>query len=206
MKRFSSSITLKSLSFAALVSILPVSSFAASSDGSFAARGIGAQNCESLTTALTGETKEVTSIQLGAWVAGYLSHANRVTPETYDVMPIQNIYGIATILARICDRNPQSLVEPAIDSIVSIMGDYTQPTDSPLSIVENAGTEIAVRQSVLADAQRILIAQGYLDPGNDDGAYGPKTRDALSQFQQAKNLEANGLPDALTLFVLFDAE
>lgn len=206
MKRFSNPITLNSLSFAVLVSVLPTLSFAASSDGNFAARGIGAQSCVNLTTALAGETKEVTSIQLGAWVAGYLSHANRVTAGTYDIMPIQNIYGVATILARICDRNPQSLIEPAMDGIVSVMRDHTQPTDSPLSVVENEGKEIAVRQAVLRDAQRLLIAQGYLDTGNDDGAYGPKTRDALSQFQQSKNLEANGLPDALTLFVLFDSK
>lgn len=197
---------LKFISVFAVATLLPASSFAATDDGNFAARGIGAQSCENLTSFFKGEDKDVVSTQLGAWVAGYITHANRVTPDTYDMMPIQNIYGVATILARICDRNPESLVEPVMNRIVSIMTSFVQSEATPLSVVENDGKEVAIRQAVLMDAQSRLIARGHLESGNDDGVYGPRTREALINFQQSNNLEVTGLPDALTLFVLFDTE
>lgn len=50
-------------------------------------------------------------------------------------------------------------------------------------------------------AQQKLSQLGY-DPGVADGAYGPRTRQALEAFQQAQQLEVSGILDAPTLQAL----
>jgi uncharacterized protein (TIGR02594 family) len=52
------------------------------------------------------------------------------------------------------------------------------------------------------DAQRALIALGYLPPGEDDGLLGPKTRRAVETFQQEADLPVDGQLDRSTFGAL----
>lgn len=52
------------------------------------------------------------------------------------------------------------------------------------------------------DIQRRLTSLGY-DPGPVDGETGPKTRDAIKQFQRARGLAADGVAGPKTLAALF---
>lgn len=177
---------------------------AAADDGSFAARGIGARSCTDIVALLTGPERDVTALQLSAWVAGYLSHANRTTPGQFDVMPIQDIFGVATVVARLCENNPEALVEPVMARVIELMAGAAQTSETELLTIEVDEQQVQIRQAVLLEAQRALIARGILAAGNDIGIFGPRTRAALTQFQESVGLPATGLPDALTLFILFE--
>lgn len=54
---------------------------------------------------------------------------------------------------------------------------------------------------VLQDAQRKLSTLGY-EPGMADGVYGPRTRQALEEFQREQHLPLSGLLDTATLQAL----
>jgi peptidoglycan hydrolase-like protein with peptidoglycan-binding domain len=60
---------------------------------------------------------------------------------------------------------------------------------------------LSANTSVVRQVQQKLKDQGYT-VGQIDGKWGPKTKDALSQFQQAQGLEATGDIDMDTLAAL----
>lgn len=177
---------------------------AATDDGTFAARGIGANRCAEIVTLLTGPERDMAALQLSSWIAGYLSHANRTTSGIYDVVPVQDTYAIATIVARLCATNPDALVEPVMARVVSQLANGAQTQASDIMTVSADGEEVSIHQDAMVAVQRRLIARGHLESGNDDGVFGSRTRKALSDFQSSVGLEENGLPNALTLYLLFD--
>jgi len=54
---------------------------------------------------------------------------------------------------------------------------------------------------IVRRVQLALLIRGY-DPGLADGALGPKTQEALRQFQAATGLSISGYLDAATLDAL----
>ena len=56
-----------------------------------------------------------------------------------------------------------------------------------------------------AEVQQALKDLGY-DPGEIDGAFGPKSSAALAKFQEDKKLTVNGIPDDKTLKALFPSK
>lgn len=182
----------------------PAPALAEAEDGTFAARGIGARGCGEIVGLLTGEERDLVALQLSSWVAGYLSHANRTTPATFEVMPIQDVYGVATIVARLCENNPEALVEPVMAEMIALVASGAQPASSEIMSVSTDEQEVQIREAAMIAAQRELIARGHLEPENDDGVFGPRTRAAFEAFQAEVGLAQTGLPDALTLFLLFE--
>lgn len=65
---------------------------------------------------------------------------------------------------------------------------------------EQAGAA-GLSSNQVRDLQQELSSRGY-DPGDADGQWGPRTRQALRQFQQDQNLAASGRPDQRTLAAL----
>lgn len=179
---------------------------AATEDGQFAVRGLGAHSCADIVAAVAAENNAAASAQLASWVAGYLSHANRTTDGVFDVMPIQDIYDVATIIARICERNPDSYMEQVAASVIQLVASSAQDAVSELTPIEHDDQSVLVRQAVLKTAQQALIARGSLPEGSDDGVYGRNTRNAFVDFQQANSLAPTGLPDSMTLFLLLTTQ
>ena len=60
---------------------------------------------------------------------------------------------------------------------------------------------IAIDEQLVRRMQQQLQAKG-IDPGPIDGIWGPRTHDALQQFQQAQGLKASGQLNAATLDAL----
>lgn len=176
---------------------------AAAEDGTFAVRGIGARQCAEIVSLLTGPERNNTALQLSSWAAGYLSHANRSTPGVYDVMPIQDMLDVATLVARMCENNPDALVEPVMERFVALLSSGQQSDASELTTISAGERDIQIRQSAMAAIQRNLISRNLLEAGNDDGLFGPMTRAALTQFQAANDLPETGVPDALTVYAIF---
>ena len=52
------------------------------------------------------------------------------------------------------------------------------------------------------EVQEMLISMGYLDPGEDDGKFGPKTEKAVLAFQEDHSLDATGIVGEGTLNVM----
>jgi uncharacterized protein (TIGR02594 family) len=59
--------------------------------------------------------------------------------------------------------------------------------------------------SDMTEIQRALAARGY-NPGAIDGAFGPRTREAVRAFQRANGLADDGVPGPLTLAVLLNLD
>lgn len=168
----------------------------------FSARGLGALACSDLLTMITGPERDVTSELIVAWMAGYISHANRITPETYDIVPVQDLYGVATVLARICERNPSELVEPMANLVVNAFQPLAVSEAGEVLEISNDTTTIRVARSVVQQVQDRLIERGLMPAGSADGQFGPMTRTALTEFQEGLGATPTGIPDVITVFLL----
>ena len=191
----------------ALAVMLAAPATAATTEGEFATRGIGAQSCTDLLAAFSGPDRTIITEQLASWMSGYLSGTSRLSPGVFDSLPIQDIYGAATLVLRVCDQNKDILVESAAASIVAGFAGSAPAAASPIQSVGVAPSTVDIRGSVLQYAQEALVALNLLPPGSADGVYGEATRVALAEFQTSKLVEPTGLPDAITLFaLLFNAK
>jgi len=192
---------LQSSALAATV-IIPTGAMAVDDVENFSARGLGALPCSDLISMVTGPQRDVSSELIVAWLAGYISHANRTTPDTYDTVPVQNLYGVATVLARICEGNPSTIVEPIAHTILTTFQPLALSEAEELQEISNDTTTIRIATSVIQHVQSRLIERGLLPEGSADGAFGPMTRTALSEFQEGLGMTATGIPDPITVYLL----
>lgn len=176
---------------------------AATSEGQFAARGIGAVQCQSLPDLLGDPADRTSRDQFVAWIAGYISYANRSTSGIFDVMPVQDNYGTEALVELICSQNPTLLVENVLFDIISAFSAGAVTEFSDLVTIEQDGKRVNVRAETLKRLQEKLVSLEILSSDAVDGEYGPKTRDAIVAYQKSVSLAETGIPDPLTLFLLF---
>lgn len=182
--------------------LLPTGMTAATLGGEFATRGIGSESCSVMVDAILGPNSDAVSGQLASWLAGYISSASRLTPDVFDAMPIQNIYGVATLALRICERNEDALVETVAATVLEGFSGLASAEAEVMQVIDGNGIQLQVRTNVIKSVQDKLADQGFLESGFADGIYGANTEAALLLYQQSMSLEQTGLPDALTLFSL----
>jgi hypothetical protein len=189
-----------------LACMLPAATHAANEDGVFSVRGLGVFGCGDLVAALRSEESTGAAERLVAWVSGYLSHANRTHAAAYDLMPIQSMDGIATIVARLCDANQENPVEAVVHSVMTSLEPLALDQPEVPEEARNGEAAVFIRPSVLAALQERLIARELLPAGSANGAFGPQTSQALTAFQEGLGIEQTGLPDAWTIFLLATQE
>lgn len=187
---------------AAFAVFLAAPVMAATTDGDFATRGIGAQSCGALLTAFAGPDGAAVSDQLASWLAGYLSGTSRLSPSTFDALPIQDVYGVATIVLRVCQQNEPVLVETVAAEIVQGFLKAAPKIVSPVQTVVNDTASVEIRASVMQSVQNALVELELMPASAADGAFGPTTRDSLIAFQTSLGITPTGLPDAVTIFAL----
>jgi hypothetical protein len=192
---------LASLTFA--LTINGMSGHSATTDGQFAARGAGALACADLVAMLDQPDRQVPTDQFAAWIAGYLSHANRATEGSFDVMAIQDNYGLAALAENICRTNPTVLVETVMATMLKQMSAGAATAPSDIVQVGEGEQRALLRAETLIGVQTRLVADGLLTPEAADGKFGPMTRDALKSFQKARGIGETGLPDVFTLYLMF---
>lgn len=76
---------------------------------------------------------------------------------------------------------------------------YTPTTKRTSRSGTSSNTDLSANQ--VRDLQRELANRGY-DAGQADGRWGPRTQQAVRQFQQDQNLAASGRPDQRTMAAL----
>lgn len=176
---------------------------AATSDGQFATRGLGAVQCQALPSVLDDPAKTGTRDQFVAWITGYMSHASRASADTFDVLPIQDNYNVGALAELLCRDNPSLLVETIVFEIIKSFGSGAVTGVSDVVNIGEAGSTVVLRAETLQRVQDRLVEAGLLTAADADGAFGPKTRTALEAFQKSVEIQQTGLPDALTLFFIF---
>jgi hypothetical protein len=179
---------------------------AATSDGMFAARGVGAQACATFVENVKAEGGQDLRNSFALWISGYISHANRATEGTFDAVPIQDHGALADIAINICAANPDALVETVVNSLMTQLSDGRSTESTELQTLTAEDRSVNIRTDVLQRVQEKLAALDLLEARAADGKPGPKTAEALRRFQADVGLTLTGLPDPATLFILFLAE
>lgn len=183
----------------AVVPAGPMPAVAEDESGTFAVEGIGQTRCSDYVQAR--EKRGQRYFNYGGWIDGYLTAYNHHTADTYDITPFENIDLLATVLGRFCQRHPEVPFFQAIASMVEELKPHRLRERGEPVTVEADGKEVTVYRIVIARVQDALSTSGYYD-GAIDGAYGPKTREAIEAFQADRGLPQTGLPDQVTLLRL----
>jgi hypothetical protein len=134
----------------------------------------------------------VTERQTGAETAG----APRNVPTVQEPSPQNTDMPVAQQPAPVRRDSEPSQGGPDAFSSRSEKERVTAETSAPLSRSSMAGN--LVREQDLRRVQQALKDQGQ-DPGPIDGVMGPRTREAVRQFQKANGLQATGTLDQTTM-------
>ena len=189
-----------SLASAALALAAAAPAFGADADGRFAVKGAGGARCAAFVEAREARNEAaITAYQ--SWTSGYLTAANRLSPETFDMVAWQ---GLGVLLAAIeghCRRNPDLPFHAAIGALVIALAPDRITARSELVRIPSGETTLVVYEETLRRTQKQL-AQRKLYTGRIDGKFGDGTRRAVEAFQKAENITVSGLPDQQTLFRL----
>ena len=92
-------------------------------------------------------------------------------------------------------------VTPAFAQGMSQQGGSTTSPSYQTGHAGQQGRHQAANTQTIRNVQQALVDQGY-QVGPVDGRMGPKTRDALRDFQQKQGMKANGRLDQQTLAAL----
>ncbi len=183
---------------AMLLALLGMGSKALAADpnGEFVLRGIGGQSCEEGLALVKADPRN--AADLASWVTGYVTALNRVTPGTYDLLPLNDVTSVVQIVGGMCASNPKSSMEAVLIEVIQRLSKARVTTKSPLIEAAAGNRKIMIRSSMLAAMQSQLIAQ-KLYKGAADGQFNEKTADALKKYQKRQKLDVTGLPDAQTV-------
>jgi hypothetical protein len=136
------------------------------------------------------------------WVEGYMTAANRYVGDTFDLAPWQTpeLYGI--IIGQHCEKNPDDRLYNVVEKIVvSLAPDrLKQPSDMVSLSVKGRG--MLMYTEIIRRAQDALKKQ-KLYQGEVNGRWDQATQLGFANYQAAVGLQDTGLPDPITLWLLF---
>lgn len=173
---------------------------AADEAGRFAVRNAGMSTCDKFL-----EEKEKRSPALNlymGWIDGYISAANQFTKENFDLIAWGNTPFLATLLENHCRNHPVERFYVAVNKLVASLSSGRLKTHSELIETRHQDKKTYLYQSVLLDVQQRLKNEGHYT-GAPDGVFDDETRLALEKYQKAKNIQVTGLPDQLTLYLIY---
>lgn len=165
---------------------------AADGTGAYALKGPGRVSCAALPEDGPGER------DLAAWVTGYVTAANRLTGDTFDLTPWQTVDVLMAQMRQYCAAHPQRTAEAALAELLEFVHpERLSVMESPVSL-RDAGRVVVVYPSTLAMARGLLSERGF-----PLGAAGPDAlKRALGAYQAVHGLAVTGLPDIATLLSL----
>lgn len=172
---------------------------AADDAGNFSVKGVGTTTCQNYLDARQAGGEAY--ILYGGYIGGYVTAYNQFQPQTFDVLPWQSVDTVMRMLARFCNKSPDSLFAAVLSRLMKVVADERLQQNSPAVQIGDADTGAALYAETLRRTQDKLSALG-LYRGTPSGRYDEETRRALERFQQAKGLTVTGVPDQVTLFLL----
>jgi hypothetical protein len=169
---------------------------AATEDGDYAVRGIGSESCGQFIERLNSDER-VPAVAL-SWLLGYSTALNRTVEGAFDLSPLTDPAAILNIVVRLCEQDPDVVVETLANQVLDGLALARLTTNSPV-VETRSGDRIAnVRRETLSRMQQALVERGHL-VGGADGIFGPRTEAALRAFQQEQELEETGVADSATI-------
>ena len=188
------------IAVAFILSIAALPALAADAQGRFAVRNAGMMSCADFVKEKVPQTPKLG--QYLGWLDGYLSAVNQYTPQTYDVIPWGNTLFLATLLENYCKKHPEERFYLAVNKLAASMLPQRLSEASELIRAKYKGNETFIYQATLARVQTYLQDKGYYK-GKPDGQWNDNTRQALETYQKKRKLTVTGLPDQLTLYLIF---
>jgi hypothetical protein len=199
---------------------------AATSTGQFAIEGAGVATCSAFVAARKARTEALpqrapgpqaepksqpdAEVQSGldayarfiGWVEGYLTGVNRYVGDTYDIAPWEAPELFGVIIGEHCEKNPDERLFSVVQKVVVTLSETRLKQPSPSVRLAAKGRTFIVYEEVVRRAQEALKRQN-LYQGAADGQWNEATQLALAGYQALVGLEDTGLPDQLTLWLLF---
>lgn len=172
---------------------------AADSTGNYAVRGVGTMNCAQFVNAVDGNTPELRAFV--SWMEGALTAINRLTPNTFDVVPFNSPGAVAAIVLRQCRERPTMGFDAAVRATVDTLGRARVTTNSPWVEMTVGQNRVTLRAETIAALQARLQSLGLMTTP-PDGRFSMATREAIKRFQQVRRLPVTELPDPDTVFLL----
>lgn len=125
-----------------------------------------------------------------------------ITPE-----PTATPYVVVSV-SPTATESPVTAVTAIISTVQPADAPTADPTDAPEpTITPNKAYKVlkfGQQNKDVKKMQQRLIELGYLDEGDDDGAFGYQTRRAVMAFQEANGLTVDGTPGSTTLTHLYE--
>jgi hypothetical protein len=197
----------RSIAQSAAIAIFAVSTitvsdaaFAADVGGNFAVRGSGAEACSKLSKAF--ETKDAASIErYAAWIFGYASATNKLSPQTFDVSPAADGRDILALVLSVCTSKPAISVEVATAAVFSTLNAIRLTQAGTVIRFTDQGKTFDAREETVRFVERKLKAAG-LYKEEETGKASAALMTAIKKFQVSQKLNSTGFPDIRTLLRL----
>jgi Putative peptidoglycan binding domain len=172
---------------------------AADSKGVYAVIGAGGIACKDFVAQLQKDKQSVAVAD--AWIAGYLTAANRVQPDTYSLSPVLGATPVLVRVAGVCEKNPNLVVEKVLGEILKRLAVARNKAQSPIIETKTGKYAASVTTETLIAMQTKLTDYGYFK-GKPDGVYGPRLEASLKAFQKDQKLTETGVADAASVIRL----
>jgi len=174
--------------------------WSADANGKFAVRNAGMIPCHEFIN--QKEKKSATYNLYMGWIDGYLSASNQYIDNTYDLVPWGNTVLLAELLANHCKNNLNQRFYIAVNQLAGVLLKQRLKKHSELIETSYNGNKSYIYQAVLLQVQQQLKKENFYN-GKFHGKFDKPTRKSLEAYQKAKKLAITGLPDQLTLYMIF---
>jgi hypothetical protein len=187
---------------AAVLPFVAYETRAADAAGNFAVKGVGLAPCTDVAKAI--EQQSELFLQMGGWIAGYLTALNQTRGETYDLLSWQDDATVAAAILGWCRTNPSARLVEAAAAMANSLTQARVKAASPVLVIEGTQPPLRLYAETLRRAQESLARFGF-DPG-ERGTFGAGSRTAFARYQAKAGLAQTGVPDRDTLYALLIAE
>jgi len=168
----------------------------------FAVEGAGRLECAAYMEARKDKGSAEFQRLMG-FVEGYLSAANRYEPNTFDLSPWHNAMAFDIIIENFCKDHGKVTLVSVVQQMVIGFRTIRIAKFSPMIEVGEGKYRAVVYEAVLRRSQQALKIHGFYT-GGEDGRFSKQLSDSFSRFQKSKGLEATGVPDPATLWMLLN--